>query len=176
MSIHYKDYRWKEGIPRGLGRTDAIGTTYKIPMDPYRKRISVEEYRDGAFQRVIYDSALINFRHLKPEHQTAWQQIREGSRIFIFDQDDRLVFIEEYTFEGELCRKTKTTSPHGVLLCTQELNYEALGDTFNGTILYDSSGRTVLLKKYSIDEPSGQFLELLEENADIQESLPLGSS
>jgi len=44
-------------------------------MDPYRKRISLEKHKEGHFDSVIYDSALLNFRHLTVEEQTAWHEI-----------------------------------------------------------------------------------------------------
>ena len=167
MSIHYRDYRWKEGIPYGIEKCSPSGVTYKIPMDPYRKRISVEAYRDGAFERLIYDSHLLNFRHLKPEVMLAWEQTNTGTCTEIRDQDDRLLCIETYTFDGELCRECRITSPHGILIGTHKMHYKALGDTFNGVILFDANDRPVLSKTYEVDEESGQYTELKSESLDL---------
>ena len=50
MSKHYRDYIWKSGIPYGINTVDVTDTlSYKIPMDPYRKRIAVEEWKVGKF-------------------------------------------------------------------------------------------------------------------------------
>ncbi|MGZ3633348.1 MAG: hypothetical protein ACXU9U_04950 [Parachlamydiaceae bacterium] len=44
MSKYYRDYIWKEGIPYGIEAIESFETiTYKIAMDPYRKRIAIEK-------------------------------------------------------------------------------------------------------------------------------------
>ncbi len=74
MTKYYLDYFWKNGRPQGLKQVSfeqfqLEKNTYKVVADPYYKRISVERYSLGMFEGVVYDSALFNFRHLKPAEQ-----------------------------------------------------------------------------------------------------------
>jgi len=168
MTKMYRDYRWKNGLPYGV---DVIETEsgYKIVSDPYRKRVALEEYREGQFIKVIYDSAFMDFRTLKPENQVAWQRIPVSeTKSMIRDQDDRVILFEEYLIEDELCRGCSIRSPHGVLVGAQKIFYEHLGDSMNGVALFDSNEHPVMWKKYKIDEKMHQFSDLLEENWDIQ--------
>ena len=158
----HHDYVWINGIPYGVGE----GNRFKIVSDPYRKRISLEEYAEGLFIRVIYDSALLNFRHLNPVDQMAWEKKEVGDKSFIRDQDDRLLYIEDYTFAGKRCRGCKINSPHGLLLATSRMYYEDLGDSFNGVILYDVNEKAVLQKRYRMDEQNSEFGELIAEERD----------
>lgn len=168
MSIHYRDYVWKEGIPYGIGATnDCKGMTYKIAMDPYRKRIAIERYENNVFCSVVYDSALLDFRHLKPAEQTAWQKVilsENSEKIVaaIYNQDDRLALIETYSFEGKFCRKCVSTSSHGIVLSHQKIFYQVLGDAFNGVLLQDINQHPVMFKRYESDS-EGEFTELIEE-------------
>lgn len=168
MSKYYRDYVWKEGIPYGINAlNDDKGPAYKIAMDPYRKRIAIECYEEKQFKAVIYDSALLDFRHLKPAEQTAWQKVMlsesdEKVVSAIYNQDDRLVLIETYHFEGTFCRSCHTTSGHGIALSEQKIFYKNLGDPFNGVVLYDVNSHPVMFKHYENDD-SGEFTELVEE-------------
>lgn len=168
LSNYYLDYVWKEGIPYGIKPINDDGAvTYKIAMDPYRKRIAVEKYESKQFRSVIYDSGLLDFRHLKPAEQTAWQKIilsenAETVKAAIYNQDDRLVVIENYLFENKVCRRCSSSSGHGVALSEQRMYYKSLGDAFDGVVLYDINQHPVMLKHYEIDE-TGEFTELLEE-------------
>lgn len=168
MSKYYSDYVWKEGIPCGINAlNDYSGKAYKIAMDPYRKRIAIECYEDKQFKAIIYDSGLLDFRHLKPAEQTAWQKItlsENSEKIIsaIYNQDDRLILIETYHFEGKLCRRCISTSGHGIVLSEQKIFYRNLGDPFNGVILYDTNQHPVILKQYELDE-QGEFTDLIEE-------------
>lgn len=174
MSKYYTDYVWKEGIPYGIAGDDSLDKMpekfgYKIAMDPYRKRISIEKYENGLFHSVVYDSAFLDFRSLKPAEQAAWQKTvltesPQTIKCIIRNQDDRVLFIEEYTFEKNLCRKCQVVSPHGITLSVQKIFYVLLSDSFNGVMLYDSNGHLVMFKKYQADATTGEFLELLEEN------------
>lgn len=167
MSKFYKDYVWKEGLPHGIQPVEgaSTGSLYKIVMDPYRKRISIENYLDGLFSQVIYDSYLINFRHLNPANQTAWQkeELPSGA-VLIRDQDDRIVFKENYIFKNELCRECHISSPHNIPLATQKMFYKVFGDSFDGVILFDKNDHPVMQKIYAFDETTHQFTELLKEN------------
>lgn len=172
MSKLFRDYVWKEGIPYGIKplTEDQTGTSYKIVMDPYRKRISVESYLDGSFSHIVYDSYLINFRHLNPVEQTAWQkeELPSGASL-IRNQDDRIVFKETYVFKDELCRECHVSSPHGIPLSTHKMYYKSFGDAFDGVILYDKNDHPVMQKFYSVDE-SGEFNELLSENWNLSKT------
>lgn len=166
---HYQDYVWKEGFPYGIHPTTATGTSYKIVSDPYNKRVSIEEYQGDDLQRVVYDSALFDFRTLTPAHQTAWEKSvllrsENTERCLIRNQDDRAVLIEEYTFEGNRCRSCRSFSPHSILISLQSMYYTALGDSFDGVILFDANNKAVMCKKYAVDQESGEFSALLQEN------------
>lgn len=169
MSQYYQDYVWKEGIPYGLkALNERKGLSYKIAMDPYRKRIAIESYLDLSFQSVIYDSALLDFRHLKPAEQTAWQKVllsenQQQISAAIYNQDDRLVLIESYFFENKLCRNSIATSGHGIVLTRQQMFYTSLGDKFNGVVLFDNNNHPVMFKRYEWDESNGQFSQLVDE-------------
>lgn len=168
MSKYYNDYVWKDGIPYGINAlNDHTGMAYKIAMDPYRKRIAIESYENKQFRAVIYDSGLLDFRHLKPAEQTAWQKVtlsesNEKVIAAIYNQDDRLILIETYHFEDRFCRCCISTSGHGIILAEQKIFYKNLGDPFNGVILYDTNQHPVMFKQYENDD-LGEFTDLLEE-------------
>ena len=173
LSKHYSDYFWKDGKPQGIGTTSSLSNvTYKIIADPYYKRISIEKYIDGSFKSLVYDSALFDFRDLKPDRQTAWQKItisetKNTMVCHLRNQDDRLVVIEEYFFEHSLCRECKAYSPQRILLSIQKMHYKALNDSFNGVLLYDANEHPVLYKHYEIDSSGQEFAQLLEEQWDM---------
>ncbi len=181
MSNFYHDYIWKNGIPYGLGAGSekSPADAYKIAMDPYRKRIALEKWVFGKFVRVIYDSALLDFRHLQPSEQTAWQKViiqEDGDTVIseIRNQDDRTLLIETYRFENGFCRHCQTLSAHRVPVAEQKMYYTALGDEFNGVILFDSAERPVMFKRYASDDASGEFSQLIDEQWDMQKtSLPV---
>jgi hypothetical protein len=183
MSTHYGHYAWKEGIPIGLGSVDPSSTheSYKVIADPYRKRISLEKYHYQQFDKVVYDSALINFKDFKRSETLAWQKTMEKddkgiSRGFIRNQEDRLIFIETYRFQEDLCRECRVHSPHSFLLSIHEMYYSHLGDFFDGVILYDSNHHPVMFKRYVFDAESRQFTDLIEEQWDMEKfPLPSGS-
>lgn len=168
MTKLFKDYLWKEGIPYGVTPLeDSCSEGYKIIMDPYRKRISIEKYANGKLISVVYDSALFNFRHLKPSEQIAWQKeiIKESDNevvALIRNQDDRVVIKETYIFKDGFCRECHTHSPHGIFVSRQQMFYTVLGDSFNGVMLFDANDHLVMQKKYKADE-SGEFTEVLTE-------------
>lgn len=176
VTKHYLDYFWKEGIPYGLDALDNIssGISYKIVMDPYRKRISVEKYLDGLFKTSIYDSALLNFRHLNQMEQQSWQKIfveetNTTSTCLIRDQNDRTLFLETYFFENNFCKKCNVTSPQGVLISIQLMKYKFLGEPENEVSLYDANEHLVLRKIYEADPETGEFTTLLKEFHNMNE-------
>lgn len=118
MSKHYQNYLWQDGMPCGLSPTAPEGMTYKVISDPYHKRISIERYLEGQFLEVIYDSTLFDFRHLRPELQTAWQKtvVSETAEKIISqirNQDDRLILVEEYLFDNEDVGNAARALPKG---------------------------------------------------------------
>jgi hypothetical protein len=171
---YYSEYVWKNGKPYGIAPAEhpEQGITYKVVSDPYYKRISVEKYFDQNFLNVVYDSALFDFRSLKPAEQTAWQKSAqpghsEKARCAIRDQDDRLVLIEEYGFDGIFCRECRSTTPHGILIAVQKMFYSSLKDLFDGVVLYDANSHPVIFKRYSIDPLTKDFSDLIEEEWDM---------
>jgi hypothetical protein len=178
MTKHYRNYFWKEGIPCGLDPVDEnkADQSYKVVIDPYRKRISLEKYSHGKFLTTIYDSALLNFRHLNQIEQQSWQKTpicdsAERTECLIRDQDDRVLFIETYTFEKNYCKKCMARSPQGVILSIQEMHYKILGEKENEVILYDTNHHPVLQKIYEADPLSGEFTTLIKEIRDMREVL-----
>lgn len=171
MTEYYREYVWRNGIPYGISKQEKlVGNGYKIPMDPYRKRISVELYEGDVFQKTIYDSALLDFRQLKtPADQTTWQKtvISASPEVVIShirNQDDRLICSETCLFRSSLCVECKIASPQGFLLSVHRMFYQSQGDSFDGVILYDSNERQVMIKRYAIGAETNEFTDLLEEN------------
>jgi len=177
MIKHYATYTWKEGIPYGIQNVDANHPlSYKILSDPYHKWISVEEYKSGAFSKVIYDSKLFDFRQLKPINQTAWNKTttKESETEMlceIRDQDDRLILFEHYRFEEGICRECQTLCVHQIPVSYQKVYYQKFGDAFNGVILFDCNDQIVMQKEYAVDEGSGEFTEVLKESWNGQNCL-----
>lgn len=174
MSLYYSDYVWKNGKPYGIKPVDLPekGMAYKVIADPYYKRISVEKYLDENFVCIVYDSALFDFRSLKPAEQIAWQknvlpERNEKAKCAIRNQDDRLILIEEYEFENIFCRECRSTTPHGILVAVQKMFYCSLKDPFDGVVLYDVNAHPVIFKRYNIDPLTKDFAELLEEEWDM---------
>ena len=173
MTRYYKDYVWKNGMPYGIQpyieETDKKGISYKISSDPYHKRVSIEKYLEGEFFSIIYDSALFDFRHLKQGEQLAWQktQIHESENTavcHIRNQDDRLILIEKYRFENELCRECQAFTSLGTLLSIQKIYYKILNDLFDGVMLFDSQDHKVMSKHYEFDETTREFSHLIKED------------
>jgi hypothetical protein len=171
MTKYYLDYRWKEGSPYGIQEAENISQvdSYKVISDPYHKRLSVEKYIQGQFESIIYDSILLDFRHLKKPEQTAWQKLpilEEEARTvcLIRNQDDRVLYVETHLFEEHLCRSCRVESPQGILLSTHQMHYTHLGDPFNGVTLFDAQNKMVMCKKYTFDDSSQQFTDLIAEN------------
>ncbi|MCB1111423.1 MAG: hypothetical protein H7A37_01375 [Chlamydiales bacterium] len=138
---------------------------FRIVIDPYFKRITVEVYEKGCFKRLAYDSALFDFRRLTPVAQNAWRkEMLDESVYLIRDEDDRVIIKEVYTFDGDRCRECRAYYPYDILVSVQKMYYQDLGDPFNGVVLYDREGRPVTMKEYSVDTDSGEFRELIQEH------------
>ena len=165
----YRDYYWDNGLPVGKDRCDdrTISPYYKIVRDPYRQRFSVERYIEGNFESVVYDSALFDFRFLKPAAQVGWQketiEEKDNSVVCLIRSiEDRVILRELYQFDGTLCLECKAYSPHGILVSVQKMSYVARGDSFDGVTLYDTNEHPITRKKYTTDD-EGQFAELVEQ-------------
>lgn len=166
MNPYYRDYFWKEGLPYGIEQMPSPeDITYKVVMDPYKKRISIEKYSWGDFLELVYDSALFDFRSLKGENQFAWEKtrVRDSSVSIIRDQNDRVILKEEYEFEGERCRKCSIYSPHGILIGIQRMYYHGLNDSFNGVELRDANDHQVMRKEYEMNQVLDEFGQLTKE-------------
>jgi hypothetical protein len=175
MIRHYQSYYWNKGKPYGYGAVDphAVAYSYKIVPDPYHRRFSIEKYKLGKFDCIIYDSFLLDFRRLASIENTAWTKelLEENSsqtRCLLRDPDDRAVLIETYTFEQQRCRSCHIFSIHGLLLAKQQLYYQALQDAFNGVVLYDIENLPVMRKTYAIDATTEEFSSLLTEEWNMQ--------
>ena len=173
MNPHFKDYYWKDGLPVGRDQASILqGVTYKIVMDPYKKRVSVEKYADGNFMGVPYDSALLNFKNLNPTEQEAWEkqvvkETPEEVLCLIRNQEDRVILSEHYHFENGICKQCKGFSPQGVHVLTQRMYYKLFGDHFDGVVLYDANKHPVVIKRYLVDEETMHFTDLEEESWDM---------
>lgn len=170
MYKHYRNYYWKMGKPYGLDEAHAAQTpySYKIVADPYFKRLSIEKYQFTLFEKVVYDSILLDFRHLSLKDQMAWErevmkETEDQSICLLRNQDDRAVLIETLTFENNQCRTCLTTSVHGLPLAAHRMFYRSLQDSFDGVVLYDLEGRAVMMKSYETDPQTGEFTNLISE-------------
>ncbi len=178
MTKYFSGYSWRAGIPRGVGllasdKVQDADQSYKIVGDPYHKRYSVERYCHGVFDSVPYDSALLDFRHLKPQKQQAWHKETLESDddtvvCLVRDQNDRLLYVETNLFENGLCRECKVSSPQGLFLSVHRMYYTHLGDGTDGVVLYDRRGLPVMYKRYACDE-SGVFTDVIEEQWDLSD-------
>lgn len=165
---HFLNYFWKKGRPVGVRPCPLeTGESYKILSDPYLKRFSVELYQTGKFTEIVYDSALFDFRLLHAEDLDSWQrnmieESPETTRSFLRNMDDRIVLIEECHFQNNQCVGCTLFSPHGILIAEQKIFKTEFSDPYNGVVLFDRTGRPIVIKRYAIDE-QGSFATLLEE-------------
>lgn len=174
MTKYFLDYVWIGGKPFGIKPAEPNGIAFKIISDPYFKHITIERYTKDQFTDIVYDSALLDFRHLRRPEHAAWQKNTltndQGNPIAqIHNQDDRLIFIETYRFVQDLCKECYVTSPHGFLLSIHRMYYSKFGDPFDGVILFDRNDHPVMIKRYQFDEVQQQYTELLEEQWDMNQ-------
>lgn len=174
MNKSYRDYYWKAGKPYGREAIDSESeVSYKIITDAYGKRYSIEKSYQGIFDKVVYDSLLLDFRHLTLAHQTAWRRERlkeEENKVYCLlrNQEDRAILLETHFFEGPYCYACEIFSIHGLPLATQKQYYQSRQDPFNGVVLLDVEKRPVMMKTYEADPITGEFTVLLQENWDMQ--------
>lgn len=170
MHKAYKDYYWKDGKPYGKNLTPSLsGITFRIVIDPYHTRYSLEEYEEGKFRRILYDSAFFDFRHLRrPEHASWQKELLSETCALIRNHDDRVILKETYEFEGPLCRACHLHTANGLLLSSHRLYYERLHDPFNGVILFDINNKPILKKVYKFDDSAASFTDLIEESWEVK--------
>lgn len=175
MLKHFLDYYWKGGKPYGIKPIEAINASfsYKIIADPYYKRISIEKYCKGSFEKIIYDSILLDFRNLTQKDQLAWEReiLKEEKDKLISllrNQDGRAILIETITFKQNQCLSCLTSSVHGIPLSIHRMYYRSLQDSFDGVVLYDLEERPVMLKIYERDPQTSEFTNLLLEDWNMQ--------
>lgn len=147
---------------------------YKIVSDPYFKRMSIEKYLSGKFSEVIYDSAVLDFRHLQPIDQLGWEKerIEEDEKrawFWIRNQDDRIILQEECLFEQGRCRECRIYSPFGSFLSYHRLFYIEMGDEFNGTLLIDCNDRPVFLREFESYNPIEGFHKPVREKWEMKD-------
>ena len=172
MNYHCKEYYWKEGIPQcwmrvELSEAATLPLTYKIVIDPYYRRISIENYTHAHFVAVIYDSALLDFRKLHPDNQVGWQKemLSEAPQeivSLIRDHEDRVILFETQKFQDNWCRECCLSSPQGTLISIHKMYYTKQGDSFDGVGLFDANAHPVIQKNYAINE-KGEFTHLISE-------------
>ena len=167
MNGHFGDYYWKNGKPYGKEKlAENVHTSYKIVADPYYKRISIEKYQNGNFSQLVYDSFLLDFRHLNSAEQAVWHretlsESRDKRICLLRNQDDRAILTETLHFESNLCRLCQIHSIHGIHLSTHHMHYKNLNDSFDGVILFDCEERPVMQKIYQFNEETQEFDHLL---------------
>lgn len=175
---HFQDYFWSNGKPRGVKKTTKNASlSFRIIVDPYHKRYSVERYHLGHFKDAIYDSNLFDFRHLKKGEEAGWQReiLKETPHqqlALIRNIEERAILIEEAEFQEELCRTCKILSPHGIWIATQKMLHRSLGDDFDGVALLDILDHPILVKHYEKSPKTGEFGKLLDEVWDHTPSGP----
>ncbi len=175
--MEYNDYYWDQGVPKGRKVQGLQGkTTFKILCDPYRKRYSVEEYEGKNFQKILYDSALFDFRSLFKGEDASWQreilsETSTSALTLIRNMEERIVLKEElhYNSEGN-CTSCTLYSCHGVLLGNQIIFDRAQGAPFNGVEFRDLSNRVVLQKEYEKNQQTGAFETLLRQESSFKHS------
>ncbi len=165
MHAFYRDYRWNKGVPEGVEKCDQ--GMYRIVTDPYHKWYTVEKYRGSHLIEVVYDSHLLDFRQLKPFDQLGWRkemmvETPNFVKDWIFNEDDRAIFIEESFFEKKHCRQCRILYPCGRLLSVHQLYYTDLHDPFNGVVLYDANNHPVMLRIYE-GYQNGEWINLKKE-------------
>jgi hypothetical protein len=141
---------------------------YKVITDPYHKRYSIEKYQGKHLIDVVYDSALFDFRWLKPVEQNAWrkeivEETEDEVVCLIRNQDERVVLREHYFFKEGLCHYCKASHPCGEHISLQQMYYKQFGDAFNGVVLFDKQSKPVVFKEYEIDDAMGEFSALIKE-------------
>lgn len=169
-AMEYDDYYWDKGVPKGRKRTTPKEkTSYKILSDPYRKRFSVEEYLEGSFQKILYDSNLFDFRSLFKGEDASWQretlsETATSAHTLIRNMEERIVLKEELCYDSQgNCTGCTLYSPHGVLLGQQTILDRTHGAPFDGVEFRDASGRIVLQKEYEKNKETGAFENLIRQ-------------
>lgn len=169
MKKLFSDYCWKNGRPIGKSQISLpLSDAYSIVSDPYYKRFTIEKFKNGKFQEIVYDSILLDFRHLREGNYQGWQRetISETSdtlTCILRNLDDRALLIERQQFQDGLCKYCQLCSIHGILIGEQTMHYISSGDSWNGVSLLDRDRRLVMRKVYNVHPKTGEFTDLQEE-------------
>lgn len=168
MHIAYKDYYWKNGKPYGKDPIDpASESSFRVVVDPYYKRFSLEHYTKGKFNKLLYDSALFDFRALRKPELAIWhREAIDEENSLIRNEEDRVILVESYLFDGDFCRSCLIVTPYAIPVAYQRMYYEHLGDGFNGVRLFDAENMLVMEKIYKMHENGHEFGELISESWD----------
>lgn len=160
MYPFFNDYMWRKGKPYGIGKvTSDAPLAYRIVTDPYQKWISIELYRQGDFEALIYDSRLLDFRRLSAHNQIGWRKEAINSdEAWIYNEDDRIILREKVTPSACLIY-----SLHEILLCRYVFRTEKAR-----VILYDAHSHPVMMQSYRIYE-EGEFIDLQKEEWSLSE-------
>ena len=142
----YTDYVWKEGIPKGIAGPQP---RYEIITDPYGKRYLILDQN----HQLIYDSNVIDFRHLNPRHQQGWSRdALNEDQFLVRDRDHFPLFIEHHFFKEGLPIECKFYSLSRVLIAVQKIHYVHLGEANNSVTLCDIEGKPILKKEYVVND------------------------
>ncbi|CRX37813.1 hypothetical protein [Estrella lausannensis] len=164
--MFYRDYVWIKGKPQGRenppGQQLDTTSRYKIVRDPYGKRHSVELYKDGKFQGIIYDSHLFDFRLCVSKMESSWQKIDaelvdHHPASLIRDQDDRTIAEERYIFAHGLCTECHIHYPGGPLVAVQKMFYEGASEEPSAVALFDQHFKPVGIKIFGSEAPEKGF-------------------
>lgn len=161
MINRFNSYYWKDGKPYGKDLNDK--GPFRIVVDPYYKRFSIEFYEGENFKKIIYDSNLFDFRSLKDPRQASWIKMPlSQNESLLKNQEDRIVLKETYSFEKDRPRHCQYSIPQGIAVAYHKLSYSDLGDAFDGVTLFDMNDVPVMQKKYKF--VNGEFTELVQES------------
>ncbi len=142
--LYYRDYTWIKGRPFVTGKGGVFqGLSYKILSDSYQKKIVIERYQDGAFDRTIYDSSILDFKTIKKsEGKELWyrEEIEKGVAL-IRDECGRVIALEKFYYNKRNLEQTEIYSPHKVLIARQNFIY--LKDKQELMKFYDVEGKLV---------------------------------
>ncbi len=177
------DYVWINGVPHEKKKNLALQgkcppRSYHIVSDPYRKRILIEKYFSHVFDSLVYDSALLDFRHLRTMDEGAWERehrlrtpMREES--WLRDPNGRLVLRENVFYQHKEPYRCELYSPHGIFLAWHAIYNKNLGYSWNGVIFFDRQNHPVFWKEYLLDAETNSFTDLIREEWDMSRSPPL---
>lgn len=152
------DYYWNKGIPIGIKGSKPC---YRILREPFGRYYMIEQIKENKFEKVVYDSRQLDFSKLKERDQMGWcKETIDHNQVLIRDRDHFPKHIEKYFFQKNKPLHCELFSLQGSLIASQKIYYKSLNHAFNGVILFDSLGKQVIKKCYSVDVQD-EFLNLI---------------